>query len=197
MAMETTFLTSVLPNQSVLSTSESTDSLNRNLLIKDIHLNFNSIMDRLNDRIDRMMDRVSNILDGGLNGDTDSRIDRVIDGVDGVVSDTVDQVNTIVDSYFQINPDGAVDPLTGEMIIPSIHQPAFERVAGDPMAIDTSPIVGELAMDTANLQLDETVTVPPEIGTNEPLLNGTGNLLAGMGTNEPLLDATVDDYSLF
>jgi hypothetical protein len=206
--METTFLTSVLPNQNVLSPSESIDSLDSSLLIENIHSNLNQIMDSLNNRIDAMMDQVSHILDEGLNGYTDSRIDQVIDGVDPFVNDTVEQVNTVVDTHFQINPEGVVDPLTGETIIAPnplldatvitpINEPVFdEMIVSDPMAIDTSLIVGDLTMGTIHPLLDGTISIPTVMGTSEPLLDGTVNHPM-ITTIDPIISGTVSDSSLF
>ncbi|ERT04998.1 hypothetical protein M595_5029 [Lyngbya aestuarii BL J] len=191
-----------------LQSSENVNSVNPNLLIEDFHGTLNPIIESLHQSIDHIMTQVNEILSEGLNAETDTRIDQVIDGVDPIINDTVEQVNTVVDSHFQINPEGVVDPLTGETIIAPnplldatvitpINEPVFdEMIVSDPMAIDTSLIVGDLTMGTIHPLLDGTISIPTVMGTSEPLLDGTVNHPM-ITTIDPIISGTVSDSSLF
>ncbi|MFZ1029597.1 MAG: hypothetical protein WAN66_25615 [Limnoraphis robusta] len=205
--METSFLTAVLPND--LQTAEPVDALTPNSLIENLRGTMNLIMDSLHQSIGNMMEEVSHILDEGLNENTDSRIDQLIGGIDPIINQTVDQVNHLINSQFQMNPEGVFDPVTGERIIPPnlvgdatvitpINQPALEMIVSDPMAIDTSLIFTDPMMAMSNPVLEGTVSIPTVMGTSNRLLEGTVNNPM-IATSDPLVNGIVSDssFSLF
>ncbi|MCG5060891.1 MAG: hypothetical protein KA714_23670 [Limnoraphis sp. WC205] len=205
--METSFLTAVLPND--LQTAEPVDTLTPNSLIENLRGTMNLIMDSLHQSIGNMMEEVSHILDEGLNENTDSRIDQLIGGIDPIINQTVYQVNHLINSQFQMNPEGVFDPVTGERIIPPnlvgdatvitpINQPPLEMTVSDPMAINTSLIFTDPMMAMSNPVLEGTVSIPTVMGTSNRLLEGTVNNPM-IATSDPLVNGIVSDssFSLF